>query len=151
MEKCRVCDIGLNELNWFESLKNKNSKLCKSCSGEIGKAYRKLKPERARVYSKKYYKNHPKYNVLWGRKNRIEIRKEMISAYGGKCSACGIENFIVLDIDHINNDGGKDRKKGMWGWRLYRWLRRNKYPKDNYQLLCRNCNWIKEMQRRKGL
>lgn len=100
-------------------------------------------------YSRRYYQTHPKYNVPWGRENRIKIRSEMINAYGGKCVACGIDNPIVLDIDHIDNSGGVHRKNGMWGWRLYRWLRKNGYPKDNYQLLCKNCNWIKEMERRK--
>lgn len=149
MNKCRICDIELNKINWFESLEKRNQKLCKKCSFEIGKKYRKLNPEKGRKYSGNYYKRHPKYNTKWGTENRKSIRKEMINAYGGKCVSCGIENPVVLDIDHINNDGGKHRKNGMWGWRLYRWLRKNKYPKDNYQLLCKNCNWIKEIERRK--
>ena len=73
----------------------------------------------------------------------------MITAYGGKCAMCGISDSIVLDIDHIDNSGAEDRKKGMWGWRLYRWLRKNNYPKDNFQLLCKNCNWIKHIKNKR--
>jgi hypothetical protein len=29
-------------------------------------------------------------------------------------------------------------------------LRKNKYPRDNFQLLCRNCNWIKHMKNKRS-
>jgi hypothetical protein len=73
---------------------------------------------------------------------------EMLAAYGGCCVRCGMDNPLVLDIDHINDDGAAERKTGVHGWQLYRKLRRAGYPRDRYQLLCRNCNWLKEMGRR---
>jgi len=146
MPNCLQCQEELTDINWYPSFKKRNTKLCKECNTFRSNEWKASHPESIKAYSKKYYEDHPKYNVPWGRENRIMIRKEMLLAYGGKCSMCGIDNPIVLDIDHIDNKGSVDRKNGMWGWRLYRWLRKNKYPKDNFQLLCRNCNWIKHME-----
>ncbi len=149
MSDCLKCQKELTDSNWYPSLRKKNYKICKSCHNKNTKSWKNKNPESAREYSNKYYRDHPKYNVPWGRENRIKIRAEMISVYGGKCSRCGIDNPVVLDIDHKDNNGCADRKKGMWGWRLYRWLKKNNYPTDNFQLLCRNCNWIKHMETRK--
>ena len=146
---CRICKTILKDDNWYPANKKHGSKICKTCSNIKGTAWKRKHPEKSREYSRHYYKTHPKYNVAWGRQNRIDIRKEMINAYGGKCASCGISNPIILDIDHIDNSGSKDRKKGMWGWRLYRWLRKNNYPKDNFQLLCKNCNWIKHIKHKR--
>ena len=151
MVKCNDCQCELTDANWYPSLRAKNSKLCKGCNTTRGNEWKRRNPESSREYSRTYYKNHPKYNIPWGRQNRIDIRAEMVAVYGGKCTACGIADARVLDIDHIDNNGGASRKQGMWGWRLYRWLRKHKYPRDNFQLLCRNCNWIKEIERRSSL
>ena len=150
MAKCIKCQCELTDQNWYPSLRAKNAKLCKACNLARSNEWRRKHPEASRQYARDYYRNHPKYNVAWGRQNRIDIRNEMIDAYGGKCASCSITDKRVLDIDHIDNTGGVDRKAGMWGWRLYRWLRKHGYPRENYQLLCRNCNWIKEMERRKS-
>ena len=150
--KCRVCKTILRVDNWYPANKKHGSIICKTCSNAKGTAWKRKHPEKSREYARRYYKTHPKYNVAWCRQNRIDIRKEMIEAYGGKCAICGISDSIVLDIDHIDNSGAKDRRKGMWGWRLYRWLRKNNYPKDNFQLLCKNCNWMKHIKNKhKGL
>ena len=62
--------------------------------------------------------------------------------YGNCCNICGEEDYIVLTIDHINQDGASHRKKiGLnAGTTFYRWLIKNNFPKG-YRLLCRNCNW----------
>lgn len=148
MLKCRRCGCDLNKETWHPSLRKKNSKVCKACNLSLGNDWRKKNPDRSRAYAKKYYRQNPGYSLNWCRQNRKKIRAEMLLSYGGKCNQCGTDNPIVLDIDHVNNDGAVDRKNGLWGWRLYRWLRKNGYPKDRFQLLCRNCNWIKERTRK---
>ena len=68
----------------------------------------------------------------------------MIEAYGGMCACCGETEPKFLSIDHINNDGYERRKNGeQCGAALYRWLRDQGWPKDDYQLLCMNCNFAK--------
>lgn len=52
-----------------------------------------------------------------------------------------------LTIDHINGDGWQHRQiEGIQpGTQLYRWLKRNGFPKDRFQLLCFNCNCAKSI------
>jgi hypothetical protein len=75
---------------------------------------------------------------------RKKIRHEVLIAYGGKCACCEETAKEFLAIDHINGDGYRQRKeKGIYGSTMYAWLKRNKFPKDNYRLLCHNCNQAK--------
>lgn len=56
------------------------------------------------------------------------------------CACCGEHRFIFLTIDHIHNDGAKERKEGFVGVKFY--LKVLREP-ERYQILCRNCNWAK--------
>ena len=151
MKVCNICNVVLNDSNWHGSLKEKNSKICKKCHLINGQKWRRKHPEKLYGYTKKWLVKNPTYQRDSTRRDRKKIRYEMIAAYGGKCIMCEIQDMEVLDIDHINNQGGLDRKKGLWGWRLYRKLRREGYPSNNYQLLCRNCNWKKHLSNRRNL
>lgn len=53
-----------------------------------------------------------------------------------------------MTLDHINNDGFKEKKKGGKGSgiRFYEYLYANNFPrKDELQILCMNCNFGKRM------
>lgn len=67
----------------------------------------------------------------------LRLRQEVLTAYGEKCQCCGENIPEFLAIDHINNDGNKHRRQVR---SLYIWLKQNGFPKDNFQLLCHNCN-----------
>jgi len=76
-----------------------------------------------------------------GRAWTKQLREGVIKAYGGKCSCCGETPIEFLTIDHINGRGSKEHLyQQLRGHTLYKWLRDNQYPKDNFRLLCRNCN-----------
>jgi len=64
-----------------------------------------------------------------------------MSAYGNKCVHCGVDNIVFLSIDHIAENGRAHCAEISGSF--YRWLKNNDYPKDNYQLLCFNCNAAK--------
>lgn len=73
---------------------------------------------------------------------RYKETKALIMAhYGDKCACCGETEFHFLTLDHINNDGAKQRAKigRRTGFNLYRWLINHGYP-DGLQTLCYNCN-----------
>ncbi len=105
-------------------------------------------PEMAREYARQWYsewcKNNPELARQIRRDKYTTRRLEVLSAYGGKCACCGETQPEFLTIDHINNDGAKHRREiGAGGTSLYGWLKKNKYPKDGFQLLCWNCNCAK--------
>lgn len=150
MKICRVCNIELTGENWFVSLKKRGSCICKKCNNDKMQQWRRLHREQANELALKHYRKNPKKHHLAVNKSRVKVRLDMIIAYGGKCVNCGITDFDVIDLDHINNNGAEHRRKNLYGYNLYRYLKKLNFPKDEYQLLCRNCNWKKELQRRKS-
>jgi len=149
MKNCRVCNTELTTENWAKSLETKNSCICKSCHLSKNKEWRKLNPSKGNEYARvNYAKNKQAFNAR-STNHRRKLRIITILEYGGKCNHCGIEDLDVLDIDHIFNDGAADRKKNLFAYNLYRHLKKNGFPKDRHQVLCKNCNWKKELARRK--
>ena len=78
-----------------------------------------------------------------------KVRKEVLSFLGNKCVKCGIDDFRVLQIDHINGNGYQERKQfgqsgGASTVRYYRHIM--EVNGEGYQLLCANCNWIKRYE-----
>ena len=68
------------------------------------------------------------------------------------CARCKIKDMDVLTLDHINNDGWKDRRGNGSGGseQLLRRLWKKQYknnPKESLQVLCMNCNMKKEKER----
>lgn len=81
---------------------------------------------------------------ITNKERRRVLKRETIDAYGGKCACCGEAEIAFLCIDHIYNDGAIERRTlGTGVDRFYRWLRKNSYPTDRYQVLCANCNHAK--------
>lgn len=61
-----------------------------------------------------------------------------------KCAWCGIEDFDVLTLDHINGGGTQHRKLNPHS---YRWAIKENLP-EGFQVLCFNCNWKKHVIKR---
>jgi hypothetical protein len=79
----------------------------------------------------------------------LKIRKEVLEKYGNKCFCCGENNWAFLVIDHINNDGNKERRD-LYGSQsgsshsFFLKLRREDVRID-LQVLCWNCNSAKSL------
>lgn len=74
------------------------------------------------------------------------LKDRVFEKYGGYvCACCGEKERLFLQIDHINNDGNKHRKK-IGHHNFYLWLEQNNYP-EGYQILCANCNWGKMLNK----
>ncbi|HEA68231.1 MAG TPA: hypothetical protein ENI07_15635 [Desulfobacterales bacterium] len=96
--------------------------------------------ESHREKSKEYYwKNRDKILAQKKAKDR-EAKEIVVKAYGGKCECCGESIIEFLTIDHINGDGHLHRRKVGKGRKIYQDLINLGFPKDNYRLLCFNCN-----------
>jgi hypothetical protein len=90
------------------------------------------------------YEAKKKRDLVVLRKTTADRKALVFRHYGGKCLHCGVSDFEVLTIDHINNDGAAHRKR-LWdssGRAIYKYLIENDFP-PGYQILCRNCNWKK--------
>jgi len=88
------------------------------------------------------------------RANRLDIlqkkrdqdraaKQQVVDAYGGECVCCGEKMIEFLTIDHIDGRGHLHRKKVGKGRRIYKDLIALGFPKDNYRLLCFNCNIVR--------
>ena len=90
------------------------------------------------------------------RAHRFTLRREIIDLLGGqRCVHCGYDNdWRALQIDHINGDGRTDPHTNagtgnMWAFRT-KLLDPgfNSWARDRYQVLCANCNRIKQYDER---
>lgn len=75
---------------------------------------------------------------------RQRVRQEVLQKYGGKCECCGESQTEYLTIDHINGDGGLERrqKSGTKAGNAYAfYLELKAVPRrDDLRVLCYNCN-----------
>lgn len=88
---------------------------------------------------------------------QAKLREKVIQALGGRCCSfnchwqnedgtLGCDDPRVLQLDHPNGGGSKDRKLRTWS-QIYKDALENPC---NYNLLCANCNWIKRVERREA-
>lgn len=126
---------------------------------EYDRNYRLAHPERIKAYQKRwrqsekgratlrrYSQEHREYLNAGERRRSQEVRKEVLTHYGnGKlaCIRCGFDNILALSIDHIDGRGAEHRRELKGGKVIYRWLKKQGYPRG-YQTLCMNCQWIKK-------
>lgn len=104
--------------------------------------------EKRKKQQKERYKRKRKYIRDQVKRNRPAWYKRLkdmcYKAYGGyKCACCNITEPSFLTFDHIRNDGAKFRAQepsGGKGAALYRWIIKNNFPIDMFQVLCWNCN-----------
>ncbi len=95
---------------------------------------------------------HRKAANIVMRNKRYSWKKEIYDHYGNRCNCCGETEVHFLSIDHINNDGYKQRayrngKRGYWSsYRVYEYIIKNNFPTD-LQLLCMNCNYGKKQNK----
>lgn len=97
------------------------------------------------AYNHKYYLDNKAKWYSAVRRERINLRLDVLIAYGGHCTCCGENRYEFLTLDHINGGGAahkrnlKTRSEGV-----YRQVRREGYP-PSFQVLCINCNFAKGM------
>lgn len=77
-----------------------------------------------------------------------KTREEIFDHYGWVCKCCGENIPEFMTLDHINNDGYKDKnpcgsKKS--GKELYLLVKKENFP-SRFQTLCHNCNFAKKLK-----
>jgi hypothetical protein len=113
---------------------------------------RKREPEKHKSSLRKSYQKHRMKRLAEKKAELLKVKLEVYNAYGGpKCNCCGESHIEFLSLDHIHDDGAKHRRE-LFGdsragssIRMYKWLKKNNYPKDIIQILCMNCNMAKHI------
>lgn|SRR3990167_5983455 len=141
MKQCSGCrqlkkeedfPIRVKERGWLMSR-------CRPCHNAYSNEWRRKNKKKAHVIAMRY---RDRIKPEWLAKQKVyreHIRFAALKAYSnGKpaCACCNEKILQFLCIDHTKGGGNKHRKEIG---NIYRWLRREKYPKG-FRVLCHNCN-----------
>lgn len=101
---------------------------------------KRLKRENMRRYRKEHPERYRKASI----KAKDKLRQSVFEIYGNVCARCGFDDKRALTLDHINNNGAEERAEiGSRG--SYRRAIETHLP-DEYQILCMNCQFIKQIE-----
>ena len=93
---------------------------------------------------RRYREDNPEKYREQSRRAKRKIREKIFVVYGKQCVRCGFEDIRALTLDHILNNGAIERKElGERG--VYR-RAVEKHRPEEYQILCMNCQFIKQNQ-----
>jgi len=128
---------------------------------EYWKNRRHQKAEAVNAYQRQWYRRHWASELTrarnYKRLNSDDVKKSLRQSYhalkmrvikvlGGKCKRCGITDWRVLQVDHVNGGGTREAKVLKLKARgFYQHVLKNAHS-GKYQLLCANCNWIKRYE-----
>lgn len=149
---CNICKIRKDNSEFHIYKRRGTTQLqatCKACHIAYNIKWREENNETFNASRRENRKENLEYFRAQEKGWNQELREEFIKAYGSCCNCCGEDNPRFLSIDHIDGKGkehrlelrGKDRGGNTNS--VLRELRRRGWPKDNYQLLCYNCNFGK--------
>lgn len=87
--------------------------------------------------------------LAYKQRHNAKLKQRVFALFGGKCQRCGFEDARALQIDHIKGVPPGLRRMHQnphrGGIKLYRAILRGTYSREDFQLLCANCNWIKRV------
>lgn len=117
------------------------------------------KSEKGRASYRAYHWKNRTHRLVYLYEWRENNREKVLSYYSqGKleCAKCGFKDIRALCLDHINNNGaehrkslGNGKKRAVGSCDVYLSLIKKGFP-DGFQVLCHNCNQIKEVEKRKN-
>lgn len=90
-------------------------------------------------------KNAPKYlprKRQQSLEGRLALKKEVFAHYGNACACCEETTFEFFEMDHEGGWGKAHRQINgakFGGNALYRWIKRNNFPKG-FRVLCGSCH-----------
>lgn len=127
LSHCAGCDLWKERAKYFyrSGSIGRGAGYCKECAR--GKSRTKFESKRNEILRRE-------------RSYLVELRLEMISAYGDACVCCGEARWEFLTLDHVGGGGNRHRKL-LGGTRaVMKHLKKLGWPKDGFRLLCYNCN-----------
>ena len=79
-----------------------------------------------------------------------EMKNQIFNFYGRECGKYKEQLLESLVIDHVNNDAMSIRGSRKSTTEVMRFIVKNNFP-DSFQILCQNCNFIKELNRKRSI
>lgn len=116
---------------WYKRWYEKNKDEARRTKRENMRRYRAENPDKYREQS---------------RKAKRKIKAAVFDMYGRECAMCGFDDIRALSLDHVLNNGSKERAKLGERGVYYRAL--EGHPEE-YQTLCMNCQFIKRVEVKK--
>lgn len=101
-----------------------------------------------RLALERYHKNKTKNNLLENMKTYHKRKKmRLFKILGGAiCVRCGFTDDRALQFDHKKGMGQIDRKMNGITTRYKYYIDHPDEAKEDLQVLCANCNWIKRFE-----
>jgi hypothetical protein len=157
LRKCVICG---SEFELVLKLRGQATR--KTCSPECheklkhinklkgNKAYRDRNKDSLNAQSRDYREKNLETQRRRVRKSLQNIREKIVELLGSKCAVCGFNDPRALEIDHVNDNGNKERKIYSTYAYYKHILEEILSGSKDYQLLCANHNAIKryEIQKR---
>ena len=107
--------------------------------------YYKKNAERIKKRNRLHRLTNREEHLEYAKARRLKQKRVVIDHYSkgkNECKCCGEKEFNFLTLDHINNDGNRDRVKSKNN--LHSYLIRNNFPKG-IRVMCFNCNSGREL------
>lgn len=134
--KCRAVKPAGEFPRWNSKGRLRLANRCRPCLAEGGRS--ETAKEKRRDYNKRCLAERGEQLRREAVEKKRRVKAEVLAAYGGRCACCGEATPEFLAVDHINGLGARKREGA-----IYSFLKARGFPKDNYRLLCHNCNTSK--------
>jgi len=123
---------------------NDGGRRCLACKQAHKAAWNAAHDDEERARKREHHDANREQHIARCRALRLSNKIETLQHYGNCCACCGEAEIAFLTIDHVNGGGDAHRRQisgsRRGGDSMYRWLRSNGWPQDDYQILCFNCN-----------
>ncbi len=100
---------------------------------------------------RRYYLANRDAKLLESKNRWLKNRLTLLEYFGGKCEKCGFSDYRALQIDHVNGGGVRELRQLKSLKAPLKYLERIKLNRNEYQLLCANCNWIKRYENQENV
>lgn len=137
---CRECYCALKRR--IRAEKNNGTFISRKGLPRLTNEERDISAHKLKDYMKNYRIENKEYLVTQKREARRKARLDGIKEYGGKCTCCGESNEKFLSLEHLKGRQN-DELVPMKAAKAWQRLKTLGWPKDNYTILCFNCNMAK--------
>jgi|ERR1700688_1933691 len=125
---------------YMKAYYEKNKDEIRAYMKAYNKTYCEEHKEEIKIKKAKYHVIHKEKQNENSRRNCYKYKKICVNEYGlsGGCVCCGETELSFLSIDHIKDNGARDREIHGSGTSFFLWLIKNNFP-EGFQTLCCNC------------